>query len=147
MNDPIDVYVGARVRAARLAAGLSQTTLAGMLGVAYQQLQKYENASNRISCSRIVKIAAALGRPVEWFFEGASLGPGTAGSRPNRTWSAAMIRTVFLVMIGVVIGNALTWMAMAQDSRSPLREFGQYLTTPGGIQLLGQRCAEMEQKR
>ena len=75
MSDPTDVYVGARVREARLAAGLSQTTLAGMLGVAYQQIQKYENASNRISCSRIVRIAAALGRPVEWFFDEAPLGP------------------------------------------------------------------------
>ena len=75
MSDPTDVYVGARVREARLAAGLSQTTLAGMLGVAYQQIQKYENASNRISCSRIGRIAAALGRPVEWFFDEAPFGP------------------------------------------------------------------------
>ena len=75
MIDPIDIHVGAKVKEARLAAGLSQTTLAGMLGVAYQQIQKYENASNRISCSRIVRIAAALGRPVEWFFDEAPLGP------------------------------------------------------------------------
>jgi transcriptional regulator with XRE-family HTH domain len=72
MIDPIDAYVGKRVREARIAVRLSQTLLGQMCGgVAFQQVQKYENGANRISASRLFKIAAAVGRPVEWFFEGA----------------------------------------------------------------------------
>ena len=100
MSDPTDVYVGARVREARLAAGLSQTTLAGMLGVAYQQIQKYENASNRISCSRIVRIAAALGRPVEWFFDEAAI-YFDGGSHGN------ISRSAFVKTIGTRPGRRL----------------------------------------
>jgi transcriptional regulator with XRE-family HTH domain len=70
MIDPIDAYVGKRVKEARRVVGLSQTLLGQMIGrVAFQQVQKYEKGTNRISASRLFKIAAAVGKPVEWFFE------------------------------------------------------------------------------
>src|SRR5665213_3311296 len=59
--DPIDVEVGARVRAIRNARGMSQTVLGGALGVSYQQMQKYESGRNRISASMLVKIARHFG--------------------------------------------------------------------------------------
>jgi len=69
MPDPVDVHVGERVRARRLLAGLSQDAFAQKLGVTFQQIQKYEKGTNRISASRLYKIAAILNVPVDYFFE------------------------------------------------------------------------------
>jgi len=62
---PIDRSVGERVRARRKELGLSQTKLAEALGVTFQQVQKYENGSNRISASRLVSLAKAINMPVD----------------------------------------------------------------------------------
>jgi transcriptional regulator with XRE-family HTH domain len=61
--DPIDVGVGARIRARRQALRMSQSTLAEQLGVSFQQVQKYERGANRISASMLIKAARALGCP------------------------------------------------------------------------------------
>ncbi len=58
--DPIDVNTGARIRMRRKALGLSQTALAKALGLTFQQVQKYERGTNRISASMLVKAAAKL---------------------------------------------------------------------------------------
>ncbi|MGO4572222.1 helix-turn-helix domain-containing protein [Microvirga sp. 2TAF3] len=49
------------MRLARNQAGLSQTTVANALGITFQQLQKYEKGTNRISASMLVRAAKALG--------------------------------------------------------------------------------------
>ncbi len=67
---PVDVYVGKRVRARRIAIGVSQEKLAESLDVTFQQVQKYEKGSNRISCSRLVQISRALAVAPSFFFEG-----------------------------------------------------------------------------
>lgn len=69
-SNPVDVWVGARIRSARLMIDMSQTALADQLGVTFQQVQKYEKGRNRVSSSRLKAIANALGREVAWFFEG-----------------------------------------------------------------------------
>ena len=71
---PIDIHVGLRVRSARLALGITQERLAKAIGLTFQQVQKYEKGTNRIGSSRMVQIAAALHKPVAWFFEGAGNG-------------------------------------------------------------------------
>lgn len=58
--EPIDVATGSRVRPERRKRGISQEELAGKIGVSFQQVQKYENGSNRISISRLFMIADAL---------------------------------------------------------------------------------------
>lgn len=68
--DPVDVHVGARVRAARTSHGLSQEELARQIGITFQQLQKYEKGSNRVSCSMLDRICVALDLPHSFFFEG-----------------------------------------------------------------------------
>ncbi len=65
---PIDRQVGQRVRIARLKRKMSQTQLATMLGVTFQQLQKYEKGANRISASRLFEIAKALELDIGSFF-------------------------------------------------------------------------------
>lgn len=57
--DQFDQQVGERIRAARLAAGLSQTGLADALGLSFQQVQKYEKGTNRVAPGRLVVIAQA----------------------------------------------------------------------------------------
>jgi len=57
----IDIEVGQRIRIYRKAKGLSQTTLADQLGVTFQQVQKYENGTNRIGAGRLMRIAQVLG--------------------------------------------------------------------------------------
>jgi transcriptional regulator with XRE-family HTH domain len=66
--DKIDVEVGRRIRAQRKAANLSQTALAGQLGVTFQQVQKYEKGITRVGAGRLTKIAHALGIPVGVLF-------------------------------------------------------------------------------
>lgn len=75
---PVDLHVGLRVRALRQQAGLSLTRLAGRVGVAFQQLQKYEAGANRISASMLYELAKALKVPVAAFYEGLG-GPGLCG--------------------------------------------------------------------
>ncbi len=58
--DPIDIDVGARIRARRVFQGLSQTRLAHALGLTFQQVQKYERGDNRVSASTLVRAAVAL---------------------------------------------------------------------------------------
>lgn len=61
MPDPIDLAVGARVRALRQQVGMSQNTLGEAVGVSFQQVQKYERGTNRLSASALVRVAGALG--------------------------------------------------------------------------------------
>ena len=66
---PIDVIVGANIRHRRALVGMSQTELGDEIGVTFQQVQKYENAMNRISASRLWDCAKALDVPLERLFE------------------------------------------------------------------------------
>lgn len=70
MGHPVDAHVGARIRQRRWMLGMTQQALADRLGVTFQQVQKYEMGSNRVSASRLWSIARLLGVSVEFFFEG-----------------------------------------------------------------------------
>ncbi len=67
--NPIDAYVGSRVRTRRLMLGMSQERLAEQIGVTFQQVQKYEKGTNRIGASRLQAIAGVLAVPVAFFFQ------------------------------------------------------------------------------
>ncbi len=77
-RDPnyIDVHVGSRIRMRRQIISMSQEKLGELLGITFQQVQKYEKGSNRISASRLFYAAKILGVPVQAFFEDL---PGTEG--------------------------------------------------------------------
>ena len=81
--NPIDVHVGNRVRLRRMLVGMSQEKLGERLGLTFQQVQKYEKGSNRVSASRLYQIAEILTVPVQFFFddvpEEASSAQPTAG--------------------------------------------------------------------
>jgi transcriptional regulator with XRE-family HTH domain len=65
---PIDAEVGARVRTFRLKAGLSQGAVGALLGVSFQQVQKYESGYNRIGPGRLAVLADKFQIPVAAFF-------------------------------------------------------------------------------
>ncbi len=68
--NPIDIYVGNRLRLRREMLKISQMKLASLLGITFQQVQKYEKGTNRIGASRIWDIASVLKVPVSYFYEG-----------------------------------------------------------------------------
>ena len=68
--NPIDLHVGAMIRARRKILGVSQEVLADHLGLTFQQIQKYERGANRVSASMLFKIAEKLDQPVAAFFNG-----------------------------------------------------------------------------
>ena len=70
MKHPVDVHVGQRVRQRRWMVGMTQQQLGNKVGIKFQQIQKYETGTNRISASRLWDIASALDVPVSFFFEG-----------------------------------------------------------------------------
>ncbi len=67
--NPIDVHVGTRLRARRTLLGMSQTALGDAMGMTFQQLQKYEAGSNRISASRLYELSKLLDVDISYFFD------------------------------------------------------------------------------
>jgi transcriptional regulator with XRE-family HTH domain len=69
-RDPRDAEIGKRVRARRLYRGMSQMVLADHLNLTFQQVQKYEKGTNRISAGRLQRIAEVLAVPIMFFYAG-----------------------------------------------------------------------------
>jgi transcriptional regulator with XRE-family HTH domain len=67
---PIDIHIAEKLRQFRLIHGMSQDKLGELVGVTFQQIQKYEKAKNRISASRLFEFAQFLEQPIGAFFEG-----------------------------------------------------------------------------
>ncbi len=89
MNDEraanaVDRKLGQRVRSRRLEIGMSQEKLAELLGVTFQQVQKYEKGVNRIAASRLFDIAHALDVPIARFFENIAAGRAASGVAEGR---------------------------------------------------------------
>ena len=68
----VDGHVGSRVRLRRMLIGMSQEKLGELLGLTFQQVQKYEKGANRIGASRLYEISHILGVPVSYFFDDVS---------------------------------------------------------------------------
>ena len=68
-NNAIDVHVGRRVRLRCTLLGMSQEQLGDALNITFQQVQKYERGSNRVSSSRLWDIGQILDVPVSFFFD------------------------------------------------------------------------------
>ena len=80
--EQMDKFIGRKIYFLRLAKGLSRAELSKVIDVTYQQLQKYENGTNRVSASRLLLIAKALEHEIPYFYEGFERShhrtPGTA---------------------------------------------------------------------
>jgi transcriptional regulator with XRE-family HTH domain len=73
--NPIDAQVGNRVRIRRMLLGMSQEKLGDMLGLTFQQVQKYEKGVNRIGAGRLYEVSRILGVPIDFFYEGVAAAP------------------------------------------------------------------------
>jgi transcriptional regulator with XRE-family HTH domain len=109
----IDVHVGLRIRAARLAAGLSQERLGTALGVTFQQIQKYEKGANRVGAGRLGDIARVLSVPVSFFFD--SEGGNEPVSSLNQTFNDVTV--VLSTTEGMRIARALARIPNAEMRR------------------------------
>ena len=92
----IDKHVGNRVRMRRLMLDMGQEKLANALDLTFQQVQKYEKGTNRISASRLQQLSHILQVPVPFFFEGAPLLPGQhrgAKDAPSPTYVSDFLAT------------------------------------------------------
>jgi transcriptional regulator with XRE-family HTH domain len=74
--DQVDKHIGKRIRLRRLMLNLSQTDVADALGLTFQQIQKYEKGSNRLSAGRLLRVAILLEVPLTYFYQDA---PGVSG--------------------------------------------------------------------
>jgi transcriptional regulator with XRE-family HTH domain len=86
--NPVDLYVGQRVRMRRIEIDMSQELLGEHIGLTFQQIQKYEKGTNRIGASRIQQIGKVLEVPVSFFFDGAP--GGWAGEASSQTSPALL---------------------------------------------------------
>jgi len=78
--NPIDIQVGNRVRIRRMLIGMSQERLGDLLGLTFQQVQKYEKGVNRIGAGRLFEVSRILNVPVDFFYEGVNATPGQPGA-------------------------------------------------------------------
>ena len=94
--NPVDKYVGSRVRMRRMMLGMSQEKLGDSLGLTFQQVQKYEKGTNRIGASRLQQISEILQVSVSFLFEGGPSGSATAGGMseaPSPTYVSDFLAT------------------------------------------------------
>ena len=102
--NPIDLHVGGRVRMRRKMLGVSQERLAEALGLTFQQVQKYERGSNRVSASKLYEIARFLSAPVSYFFEG--LSDPTAGGTDADDGSEQFVHDFLMTSEGLELAAA-----------------------------------------
>lgn len=100
--NPIDRHVGSRVRMRRMMLGVSQEKLGEALGVTFQQIQKYEKGTNRVSASRLQHTARILDVPVSFFFDGAP-----ADSNPVAGFASGSGETYLPDLLGTPDGMQL----------------------------------------
>jgi transcriptional regulator with XRE-family HTH domain len=89
-----DRFVGQKVRQARRELGLTQEALASLLGITFQQVQKYEFGQTRLSAGRLRSVAIAVRKPIDFFYEPfvplQRLHPEKPSRRPEDPWACAV---------------------------------------------------------
>src|SRR6478735_9254607 len=106
--NPVDKYVGSRVRMRRIMLGMSQEKLGEALGLTFQQVQKYEKGTNRVGASRIQQISEILQVPVSFLFEG-SPGAGIARAEGlSEAPSPAYVSDFLATSEGLALTRAFT---------------------------------------
>jgi transcriptional regulator with XRE-family HTH domain len=105
--NPIDKYVGSRVRMRRIMLGMSQEKLGEALGLTFQQIQKYEKGTNRVGASRIQQISEILQVPVSFLFEGGPTST-TGGDGFGEGTSPAYVSDFLATSEGLALTRAFT---------------------------------------
>jgi transcriptional regulator with XRE-family HTH domain len=115
--NPVDKYVGSRVRMRRIMLGMSQEKLGEALGLTFQQVQKYEKGTNRVGASRLQQISEILQVPVSFLFEGGPSGATSAGGFSEGT-SPSYVSDFLATSEGLALTRAFTRISDAKLRRS-----------------------------
>jgi transcriptional regulator with XRE-family HTH domain len=115
--NPVDKYVGSRVRMRRIMLGMSQEKLGDALGLTFQQVQKYEKGTNRVGASRIQQIAEILQIPVSFLFEGGPSGTVNADGTIEGP-SPSYVSDFLATSEGLALTRAFTRISDAKLRRS-----------------------------
>jgi transcriptional regulator with XRE-family HTH domain len=115
--NPVDKYVGSRIRMRRIMLGMSQEKLGEALSLTFQQVQKYEKGTNRVGASRLQQIAEILQVPVSFLFEG---GPGASITVDGLSEAAspAYVSDFLATSEGLALTRAFTQITDAKLRRS-----------------------------
>ena len=116
--NPVDLHVGARIRMRRKILGVSQERLADDLGLTFQQVQKYERGSNRISASKLFEISRALKVPVAYFFEGYGASEAVEGFSESE--SEQFVHGFLMTTEGIELAEAFPRIKNAKHRRRVL---------------------------
>ncbi|MCB1100554.1 MAG: helix-turn-helix transcriptional regulator [Verrucomicrobiae bacterium] len=90
----MNVRIGLRIRSVRLSSGLTIQELGAKLGISYQQVQKYETGSNRVSAEMLWRIAAVFEFPVSYFYGGGDAEARSTGCVLDDARSLAVARAM-----------------------------------------------------
>ena len=115
--NPVDKYVGSRVRMRRIMLGMSQEKLGEALGLTFQQVQKYEKGTNRVGASRLQQISEILQVPVAFLFEGGPSGAANSGGFSEGT-SPSYVSDFLATSEGLALTRAFTRISDAKLRRS-----------------------------
>jgi transcriptional regulator with XRE-family HTH domain len=98
VEQDVDLHIGKRLRGRRKLLGLTQQQLALVVGVRFQQIQKYECGANRVSAARLWTLAQVLGVPVGYFYDGLrSAAPEAASQRADGPETVAHAESLDLI--------------------------------------------------
>ena len=114
--NPVDKYVGSRVRMRRIMLGMSQEKLGEALDLTFQQVQKYEKGTNRIGASRLQQISDILQVPVSFLFEGGPTGMPSLDGTTNGS-SPSYVSDFLATSEGLALTRAFTRIADAKVRR------------------------------
>jgi transcriptional regulator with XRE-family HTH domain len=128
--NPVDKYVGSRVRMRRIMLGMSQEKLGEALGLTFQQVQKYEKGTNRVGASRLQQISEILQVPVSFLFDG---GPSGAANTEgfSEGSSPAYVSDFLATSEGLALTRAFTRITDAKMRRSIVDLVEQIATREG----------------
>jgi len=115
--NPVDKYVGSRVRMRRIMLGMSQEKLGEALGLTFQQVQKYEKGTNRVGASRLQQISEILQVPVSFLFEGGPSGATNSGGFSEGK-SPSYVSDFLATSEGLALTRAFTRISDAKLRRS-----------------------------
>ena len=128
--NPVDKYVGSRVRMRRIMLGMSQEKLGEALGLTFQQVQKYEKGTNRVGASRLQQISEILQVPVSFLFDGGPSGV-TNGEAFGEGSSPAYVSDFLATSEGLALTRAFTRITDAKMRRSIVELVEQIAASEG----------------
>jgi len=116
---PTDINLGTRIRGRRKQLGWSQERLARVVGVTFQQVQKYERGASRISASMLEAIAEALDAPISYFFDRDDDPLATTFSNPLTSAETRELVHAYYALPPMVRAKLLAFMRAAAEQSRP----------------------------